>query len=94
VNAGALEGTIALITGASSGIGEATALAFAEHGAGVSLAARRVDRLEALAVRVRSLGTTVSVLQADVGSADQAREVVERTASELGRLDTLINNAG
>ena len=92
--AGTLEGTVALVTGASSGIGEVTALALAEQGAAVALAARRVDRLDALAGRIREQGGTALVLEADVTDEGQAREAVERTASELGRLDILINNAG
>jgi NADP-dependent 3-hydroxy acid dehydrogenase YdfG len=89
-----LDGTVALVTGASSGIGESTALALAEQGAAVALAARRGDRLEALATKIRGSGGTALVLTADITDERQAREVVERTAGELGRLDTLINNAG
>jgi NADP-dependent 3-hydroxy acid dehydrogenase YdfG len=89
-----LDGTVALVTGASSGIGEATALALAREGASVAIAARRVDRLEALAGRIRESGVTALVLEADVGDEQQARQTVERTVSELGRLDTLVNNAG
>jgi NADP-dependent 3-hydroxy acid dehydrogenase YdfG len=92
--AGRLDGTVALVTGASSGIGEATATALAEQGAGVALAARRTDRLEAVAERLRSAGARVAVVEADVADADQARAAVERTVGELGRLDTLVNNAG
>jgi NADP-dependent 3-hydroxy acid dehydrogenase YdfG len=88
----ALEGTVALVTGASSGIGEATALALAEHGAAVALAARRRDRLEALAERVR--GADSLVLEADLTDQTEAEAAVNRTAAELGRLDILINNAG
>jgi NADP-dependent 3-hydroxy acid dehydrogenase YdfG len=88
-----LTGTVALVTGASSGIGEATASALAARGAAVALAARRRDRLEALAGRLG--GTTeVLVLEADVTDEGQVRDMVERTVSELGRLDTLVNNAG
>ena len=89
-----LDGTVALVTGASSGIGEATAVALAQQGASVAIAARRVDRLQTLAGRIRESGGTALVLEADVGEERQARETVERTVSELGRLDTLINNAG
>jgi NADP-dependent 3-hydroxy acid dehydrogenase YdfG len=89
-----LEGTVALVTGASSGIGEATAAALATEGASVAIAARRADRLEALASRIRDAGGTAFVIEADVGVLDQASAAVERTVSELGRLDTLINNAG
>jgi len=91
----ALADTVALVTGASSGIGEATALALAQHGASVALAARRIDRLEALAGRIReSDGATALPIEADLTDSEQARSAVERTVSELGRLDILINNAG
>ena len=89
-----LDGTTALVTGASSGIGEATALALAEQGAAVAVAARRKDRLDGLAERIRAGGGTALVIEADVTSQAQAVEAVERTVAELGRLDTLVNNAG
>ena len=89
-----LDGTVALITGASSGIGAATALELAGLGAAVSLVARRSDRLEDLAPTIRGRGGTALVLKADITDEPQAREVVDRTAAELGRLDTLVNNAG
>jgi NADP-dependent 3-hydroxy acid dehydrogenase YdfG len=89
-----LDGTVVLVTGASSGIGEATALALAEQGAAVALAARRSDRLEALATKIRGSGGSALVLTADITDEQQAREAVERTVGELGRLDTLVNNAG
>jgi NADP-dependent 3-hydroxy acid dehydrogenase YdfG len=89
-----LGGTVALVTGASSGIGEATALVLAERGAAVAIAARRRERLEDLAGRIEDAGGTALALEADLTDEAQAREAVERTASELGRLDTLINNAG
>jgi NADP-dependent 3-hydroxy acid dehydrogenase YdfG len=89
-----LDGTVALVTGASSGIGEATALALAGQGAAVALAARRKDRLEVLADKIRGDGGRVLVLEADITEQDQAVGVVERTVAELGRLDTLVNNAG
>ena len=89
-----LDGTAALVTGASSGIGAATALALAEQGAAVALVARRTERLEELADKIRGAGGTAVVLTGDVSVEEQAREVVERTVAELGRLDTLINNAG
>jgi NADP-dependent 3-hydroxy acid dehydrogenase YdfG len=89
-----LAGTVALVTGASSGIGEATALALAEHGAAVAIAARRVDRLEALAQRIRDGGATALVIEADLTDQSQAGAAVQRTVAELGRLDILINNAG
>ena len=89
-----LDGTVALVTGASSGIGEATARALAERGAAVAVAARRKDRLEALAESIRGQGGTVLVLETDVTDEQQATAMVEQTVAELGRLDTLVNNAG
>jgi NADP-dependent 3-hydroxy acid dehydrogenase YdfG len=90
----ALEGTVALVTGASSGIGAATAAALADHGATVALAARRRRRLETLAAGIRDQGGTALVLEADVTDQQEAADAVQRTVTELGRLDTLINNAG
>lgn len=89
-----LRDTVALVTGASSGIGEATGLALARRGASVALAARRRDRLEQLAERIHNDGGRALVIEADVGSQEQAQGLVERTVQELGRLDTLVNNAG
>jgi NADP-dependent 3-hydroxy acid dehydrogenase YdfG len=89
-----LEGTVALVTGASSGIGAAAVTALAAQGAAVALAARRTDRLETLAADVRDQGGTALVLEADITDQRQAAAAVERTVTELGRLDTLINNAG
>jgi len=89
-----LEGTVALVTGASSGIGAATARALAALGASVALAARRADRLEQLASEIDSSGGRTLVLDTDVGDAAQAQSAVERTVRELGRLDTVVNNAG
>ena len=88
-----LHGTVALVTGASSGIGEATALALADAGATVALVARRRDRLEALAERIGGAGKAL-VIEADVSDQAQAQASVEQTVAELGRLDTLVNNAG
>ena len=89
-----LEGTVALVTGASSGIGEATAEILAQHGAAVALVARRIDRLDDLAAKLRSDGASVLPIQADVANRDEAYEAVDRVAAEFGRLDTVINNAG
>jgi NADP-dependent 3-hydroxy acid dehydrogenase YdfG len=89
-----LDGTVALVTGASSGIGAATAATLVAEGAAVALAARRRDRLESLAAGLRQQGGTVLVLESDVTEESQATDAVERTVSELGRLDTLVNNAG
>jgi NADP-dependent 3-hydroxy acid dehydrogenase YdfG len=89
-----LAGTVSLVTGASSGIGEATALALAEDGAAVALVARRLDRLEGLAERIEAAGGRPLVIEADVTDQEQAIAAVETTLTELGRLDTLVNNAG
>ncbi len=91
---GRLVGTVALVTGASSGIGEATAAALAAEGAAVALAARRRDRLEDLAGRIVAAGGRALVLEADVTRREDAERAVAQTVGELGRLDTLINNAG
>lgn len=88
-----LVGTVGLVTGASSGIGEATALALAEEGAAVALVARRRDRLEALAERLGGSERAL-VVEADVSDPEQARGAVEATVARWGRLDTLVNNAG
>jgi NADP-dependent 3-hydroxy acid dehydrogenase YdfG len=89
-----LEGTVALVTGASSGIGAAAAASLAAQGASVALAARRKDRLDTLAADIRGQGGTALVLESDISDEQQATDAVERTVAELGRLDTLINNAG
>lgn len=89
-----LEGTVCLVTGASSGIGEATALALAARGATVAIAARRKPRLEALAERIHLEGGKALVIEADVTNEQEATGAVALTVGELGRLDTLVNNAG
>jgi NADP-dependent 3-hydroxy acid dehydrogenase YdfG len=89
-----LAGTVALVTGASSGIGAATALMLAGEGAAVSLVARRRDRLDELSARIESAGGRAVVIEADATDEDQVRAAVARTAAELGRLDVVIANAG
>ncbi len=89
-----LSGKVVAITGASSGIGEATALACVAAGASVALAARRADRIDALAQRITDDGGTAIAVPTDVADERQARVFVEQTYERLGRLDALVNNAG
>ena len=91
---GRLTGTVALVTGASSGIGAAAARGLAAQGAAVAVVARRRDRLEQLAQAIRSADGDVLVVGADVADQSQAAAAVERVVGELGRLDTVVNNAG
>jgi NADP-dependent 3-hydroxy acid dehydrogenase YdfG len=89
-----LDGTVALVTGASSGIGAATARALAAQGAAVALAARREERLEQLAQDITRSGGHALALEADVTDKTQAQAAVARTVAEWRRLDILVNNAG
>jgi clavulanate-9-aldehyde reducatase len=89
-----LSSRVVAITGASSGIGEATALACARAGAAVALGARRAERIEQLALRIVQEGGRAVALPTDVGDEQRARAFVERAHAELGRLDVLVNNAG
>ncbi|MGY1639156.1 SDR family NAD(P)-dependent oxidoreductase [Geodermatophilus sp. SYSU D00742] len=89
-----LAGRVALVTGASSGIGAATAVALAEAGAAVAIGARRRDRLDALSEELRDGGARVLALDLDVTDERSCAEAVRRTREELGGLDVLVNNAG
>lgn len=89
-----LDGTVALVTGASSGIGEATAKRLAAEGAAVAVGARRLDRLEKLVAEIADAGGTAVAIESDVTDRAQAEDLVERTVKTLGRLDTVVNNAG
>jgi NADP-dependent 3-hydroxy acid dehydrogenase YdfG len=89
-----LNGTVALVTGASSGIGEASARALAGAGAAVAIAARRKDRLDELAKEIEQGGGRALAIETDVTDREQAIAAVEGTVRELGRLDTVVNNAG
>ena len=90
----ALAGTVALVTGASSGIGAATARALAAEGAAVALLARRADRLNDLKAEIDAAGGTALTTPADVTDAEAVAGAVAATVDGLGRLDTLVNNAG
>jgi NADP-dependent 3-hydroxy acid dehydrogenase YdfG len=92
--ANALQGKVALITGASSGIGEATAIALAGEGASVAVSARRADRLQDLVKRITGNGGKALSLTGDVSDEAQANEMVKKTHDEFGRIDILVNNAG
>jgi NADP-dependent 3-hydroxy acid dehydrogenase YdfG len=92
--AGSLEGRKALITGGSSGIGEATAVALAAEGAAVALGARRKDRLDEIVKRIEGDGGKAIAIEADIGDEEQAKNLVSTTVDELGGLDILVNNAG
>jgi NADP-dependent 3-hydroxy acid dehydrogenase YdfG len=89
-----LSGRVAVVTGATSGIGEATAVALAEVGAAVAVAGRREDRLEALVERIEGDGGKALAVTTDVSDEAQAKALIERTVSELGGLNILVNNAG
>ena len=91
---GPLVGTVALVTGASSGIGEQTAVTLAGLGADVVVAARRVDRLDALVKRIDDAGGRAVAVDADVTDEDQARAAVAAAVERFGRLDTVVANAG
>ena len=89
-----LAGTVALVTGASSGIGEATALALAASGAKVALAARRTDRLDAVVKQITESGGEALALACDVTAEAQVNQTVQAVKEKWGRLDMLVNNAG
>jgi NADP-dependent 3-hydroxy acid dehydrogenase YdfG len=89
-----LNGAVALVTGTSSGIGEATARMLAGRGATVAMAARRTDRLEKLGEEIAGAGGTALPVELDVSDREAAEAAVARTVEELGRLDVLVNNAG
>jgi len=85
---------VVLITGALTGIGRATALAFAREGAGVVVSGRRDDAGQALVIELRELGAEAEYVRADVRNDDDVRVLVEKTGARFGRLDVAVNNAG
>src|SRR5947208_16257229 len=88
------DGSVAIVTGASSGLGVAFAIGLAEAGADVAICARRVDRLQETKAKVESTGRRCIAVEADVADPDACTRVVEQAVSELGKVDILINNAG
>ncbi len=89
-----LKDRVALITGGTSGIGEATALLFAQEGAEVAITGRNRERGEAVLKRIREVGNEGTFLHANVSSAADCRKTVEETVRAFGRIDILFNNAG
>src|SRR5581483_1424398 len=89
-----LRGAVVIVTGASAGIGRETALEFARHGANVVVAARRANRLEALAGEVRRIGAEALVVPADVARPEDIARIVQAALDRWGRIDVLVNNAG
>jgi NADP-dependent 3-hydroxy acid dehydrogenase YdfG len=92
--AGKLEGKVVIVTGASAGIGEATAIALAQERATVAIAARRAERLNAVAERIEASGGKALPIVADITDETQANNLVQKTKAEFGRVDILVNNAG
>src|SRR5215213_10606050 len=94
LDAFSLDGKVAIVTGASSGLGVAFAIGLAEAGADVAICARRVDRLQETKARVEAHGRRCVAVEADVSDPEACERVVERAVAELGRVDVLVNNAG
>ncbi len=89
-----LAGKVAIVTGASSGLGVAFATGLAEAGADIAICARRVEKLEETRAKVQTLGRRCLAVRADVANPEDCNQVVEETVKQLGRVDVLINNAG
>lgn len=94
MNTEKLASKVAIVTGASSGIGEATAIALAKEGAKVVLAARRAERLQALSEKIQSIGGEALAIVTDATNEAQIRAMVEQTQDTWGQVDILVNNAG
>ena len=82
------------MTGGGVGIGESIALAFAREGADVAIASRNTANLEGVAAKIREMGRTALAITADIAEEDEVKAMVEKTMSEFGRIDVLVNNSG
>ena len=89
-----LSGKVAVVSGASPGLGADAARAYAEYGADVALLARRLERLEALGEEIRAAGRRALAIRCDVTSEESCRNAVEKVVEAYGRIDILLNNAG
>lgn len=89
-----IEGKVVVITGGSSGLGEATARYLADKGAKIVLGARRLEKLEQIAADIKKEGGTVEVLKTDVTKADDVKALVKKAVDSFGKIDVLLNNAG
>ena len=94
MNGGRLEGQVAWISGATSGIGQAAAILFAQEGARVALVGRRVDQSRHIAEQIQAAGGEALAIRCDVGRAEDVRQSIEATANRFGGLNILVNNAG
>src|SRR5438552_14058914 len=88
-----LDGKVAIVTGASRGIGEAIAVAFAEQGARVALASRKIEELQKVAERIVQGGGTATAIACHTGQAAQVKALVDATVAAFGQVDMLVNNA-
>ncbi|MBP2026168.1 SDR family NAD(P)-dependent oxidoreductase [Peptoniphilus stercorisuis] len=89
-----LKGKVAVITGASSGLGADAAIAYAKSGANVALLARRIEKLENVAEEIKKLGVEVIAVKCDVSNEESVKKAVEEVLNKFGKIDILLNNAG